>query len=226
MIGMMGPEWLAIFFGIVMLVASAYAVFRCVFAWATGRATDYGVEVCHALMGISMAGMLIPALHIVQPGVSIVMWIIISALVTVWFVVSVLRDSVTRHAERQYTGRMLHHLPHIVLSAAMVYMLVVLALSESATFHTDSSHSAGSNGMAMQSSMHIVQGASLDLVFALFMIGYLVILIDRFPSVDVRPRVVVSRSGTLRELFAPRGASALSISMAAGMAYMLIMMFA
>lgn len=219
----MGPEWLDIFFGLVMLVASAYAVFRGVFAWATGKATDYAVEVCHALMGISMAGMLIPALHIVQPGVSIVMWIIISALVTAWFVVSVFWDFVTRRAKRQDSGPRLHHLPHLVLSAAMVYMLGVSALSQSAT-----SHSAATTAVAMQSNMH-VPGASLDLFFALFMIGYLVIVIDRLPNVRLR-RIgrpsVVSRSGTIRVLFAPRGAAALSIAMSAGMAYMLIMMFA
>ena len=223
MSGMMGPEWLAIFFGIVMLAASAYAIFRIVVSWTTGRATDYAVEACHALMGISMAGMLVPVLGIVQPGISVWIWIVLSALVTIWFVVSVVQDIATTRPERVNGVRRVHHLPHAVLSAAMVYMLVVTTMTKPASVH-----GANSGAMAMQQSA-LVPGASLDLLLVFFMLGYLVILIDRLPYASAqgigRPRVLAN-SVQVQVLYAPRGAAVLGIVMSAGMAYMLIMMFA
>lgn len=225
MSSMIGPHWLAAIFGVLMLASTVYAIIRIVVSVVSRKATDYSIEICHGLMGLSMAGMLIPGLGIVQPGASTIVWIILSALVTVWFIVSAVSDLVVAHPERVDHVRRLHHLPHIVLSGAMVYMLAAMAMMGTSSHGPMSGSSAMSMHMTMNS---LVPGATLDLVLALFMFGYTVLLIDRLPFVAThgigRPRAW-GRSGASAELYAPRGAALLGIVMSASMGYMLVMMF-
>lgn len=230
MTGMTGPTWLADIVGALMLAATVYAIVRIVVAWRTGKATDYAIEVCHAVMGVSMAGMLIPGLKIVTPGASTWTWVVVSAVITAWFAVSVLRDLATSHPERVEHVRRLHHLPHLVLSGAMVYMLAAMGVMDSGG--STMSMSGGSMpGMSMGSSGGtMMPWDTLDLLLAFFMIGYTVLLTDRLPSVAAHggigePRALGGHGGA-GGLYAPRGAAGLGIVMAAGMAYMLIMMFA
>lgn len=120
---MIGPAWLAGIFGVAMLAAAGYAAARILLAWSTRRATDYEVDGHHVLMGIAMAGMLIPGLGIVGTGAPATVWIIVWALVTVWFAISVARTATDKSSAGRVSG---HHVPHLVMSAAMVYMLAVM----------------------------------------------------------------------------------------------------
>lgn len=229
MTGMTGPAWLAGGIGLLMLASSAYAVVRIVGAWRTGKATDYSIEVCHGVMGVSMAGMLIPALGIVAPGASTWSWVAISALITAWFAVSVTRDLVSSRPERTERRRRLHHLPHLVLSGAMVYMLVAMGVMGSGSRAMRASAGSSMSMSSMGSGGILVPWATLDLLLALFMIGYAVLLVDRLPFLADHgigePRAIRGGSGAAA-LYAPTGAAALGIAMAASMGYMLIMMFA
>lgn len=236
MMGMIGPRWLADIVGVLMFAATVYAIVRIVGAWRSRTATDYSTEVCYAVMGVSMAGTLIPALHIAAPGVSAWIWLIVQVVMTAYFLFSVIRDLTTQRAEHGGLGLRARHLPHLVLSGAMVYLLAVLnvrtAPSSGGSVRT---LKPGMNmaGMHMGTSgAGIVPWATLDLLMALFLIGYSVVLADRLSVIGSIGGVGVPRvwrrpaADAPPRLYAPEGAAALGITMALGMSYMLVMMFA
>ncbi len=105
---MIGPTWLAAILGVVMMVAAIVAIVRIITAVRTRTATDYEVDIHNVVMGVSMAGMLIPALLIVTPGASTAAWIVVWIVITVWFAISVIRDAIRRRSGGRFTG---HHLP-------------------------------------------------------------------------------------------------------------------
>jgi hypothetical protein len=217
---MIGPTWLAAIFGVIMIVASVVALVRIVAALATRKATDFEVDAHNVVMGVSMAGMLIPPLLIVTAGPSTTVWLVVWILITAWFAVSVVRDAVHSQTGRRFTG---HHLPHLVMSGAMIYMFSVIG--------TGSSGMAGT-GMAGMSAGGLVPLPTLDYAFVIFMIGYSVLVVDRLPV------IAVVGSGDLQAIghggaasaaglapLAPRLAAATNIVMAITMGYMLTMMF-
>lgn len=236
--GMTGPTWLAAIVGVLMLAAAGYAVARIVLAWRTGRATDYSIELCHAVMGVSMAGMLIPGLGLIRSDASVWVWVIGAAVIALWFLLRV-ADELTKPAARLAEGqrRRVHHLPHLVLAGAMLYMLVAMYVPFGAS-------PSSTDGMDMNADMdmhmHMSTGAgsnetgmpwpTLDLLLAFFLIGYLILLIDRLPAIAQlggigQPQTLGRRSATPAPLYAPRASAVLALTMSAGMAYMLVMMF-
>jgi hypothetical protein len=120
---MIGPTWLAAIFGVIMLVAAVVAAVRIIAAWRAHRTTDYQIDIHNVVMGVSMAGMLIPSLLIVTTGPSTIAWLVVWILLTIWFAISVARDAAQRTHGNGFTG---HHLPHLVMSAGMVYMFAVM----------------------------------------------------------------------------------------------------
>jgi Domain of unknown function (DUF5134) len=107
-----------------MLLVAAYCVARLVLSFRPRIRTRRDADVVHAVMGVSMAGMLAPS---VAAGPTS-MWVLIFLASTVWFGWRVVRD-----AERESVGThpLGQHLPHLLMSAAMVYMLIVVAWSGS-----------------------------------------------------------------------------------------------
>jgi hypothetical protein len=213
---MIGPTWLATIIGVVMIVAAVVAAVRIVVAWRTRRASDFEVDIHNVVMGITMAGMLIPSLLIVTAGPSTVAWLIVWILITAWFAVSVIRDASRSAAGHRFTG---HHLPHLVMSGAMIYTLVATSGGGTASV-------AGIPGMGSVGSLEVLP--TLDYALVVFMVGYAVFVVDRLPLIAVvgtgalytfgRPE------GTAVPL-APRTAAATNIVMAVAMGYMLTMMF-
>jgi hypothetical protein len=206
---MIGPTWLAAIFGVIMLVAAVVALVRIIVAWRTHRPTDYEVDIHNVLMGVSMAGMLIPPLLIVTPGPSNTVWLIVWIAVTVWFAISV-----ARHPGHGATGTRFtrHHVPHLVMSAAMVYMFAVMT----------SPAIGGHSGMSTMSGGATVPWPTLDYAFALFMVGYAVLVVDRLPALA---KVGVPGRASDTKPLAPTTAAATNIVMAVTMGYMLAMMF-
>ena len=227
--GMFGPAGLAAGVGVLMLAVTAVSIARIVGARITRTATDWAVDGCHAVMGVSMAGMLIPGLAIVEPGPSTWAWVIISALFAAGFAISVAHDVLTRTPERAGPFRRLDHLPHLVLSGAMVYMLCAVGIAAPSGAMTNGGMSGMSGMSGMEAGSRALPLPTLDIMFAFFMIGYAVLLIDRLPAIaelgGIGSPVALVR-GSSGSLFAPRLAAAVSIVMATGMAYMLAMMFA
>lgn len=220
MMSMIGPTWLAAIFGVVMLAAAVFAAGRILVAWRTGRGTDYEVDAHHVLMGVSMAGMLIPGLQIVTAGRSITVWTITWVLVTIWFAASVIRGVRRGGPGARFTG---HHLPHLVMSGAMVYMLGVsmspMDMTGASMPHT-SMGSMGSGGL--------VPWPTLDALFLVFMVGYAVLVVDRFPLLiagGAGHPGHAERSATRPAFLAPGSAGLENAVMAVMMGYMLTMMF-
>jgi hypothetical protein len=219
---MIGPTWLAAIFGVIMLVAAVIAAVRAIAARRAHGTTDYQIDIHNVLMGVSMAGMLIPSLVIVTTGPSTIAWLVVWILLTIWFAISVARDAAQRRHGNRFTG---HHLPHLVMSAAMVYMFAVLLVPAS-----DSSDSAMPGMPGMSASGGLVPLATLDYVFVIFMVGYAVLVVDRLPAlatIGSGDLQVVGQgdTATTGRPLAPTIAAIINIVMAITMGYLLTMLF-
>jgi hypothetical protein len=207
---MTAPSWLSYAFAAVMLATAAYCVARLVFARLRSRCVEHDHDIAHVLMGVAMAGMLVPRLDPLDGTV----WGVVFALTTAWFVVRVVRA-------RRAAG---HHLPHLFLSAAMLYMY----LAEPSTSATGGG-TAGMAGMPGMGSAGTdgVRYPTVALALALVLCGYAVLVLDRMPQATAT--IGVGHSGGAaqvpsRNLLAPRSASCCDIAMCVTTAYLLITM--
>ncbi len=115
------PAGLLDIFAAVMLVVAAVSAARLAIAWRAGRRSDpdADIDVSHLLMGLAMAGTLAASLRTLPSGA----WEVIFGALTAWFAYRVARE---------YHGRGLralvseHHAPHLLHSAAMLYMFLAL----------------------------------------------------------------------------------------------------
>jgi hypothetical protein len=121
-----------------MLAVALYCVGRLVFSFGSRRTTDRDADLVHVVMGVSMAGMLAPSLAAGPTG----LWVLAFCASTGWFGWRVVRDAEGDRAAAQPLGQ---HVPHLLMSGAMVYMLVVVAWSGS----TGLSHRVSMAGMSM-----------------------------------------------------------------------------
>ncbi|NEN05952.1 DUF5134 domain-containing protein [Diaminobutyricibacter tongyongensis] len=209
---MIGPVWLGAVLGVVVLVAGASALARLVVAWRSHRPTDAEVDIHNLLMGVSMAGVLIPQLLIATGRAATTAWLVVWIVVTLWFAVSVARDAARRASGRRFAG---HHVPHLVMSAAMVYMFSV------------------GDGPIPGADAGLASLATLAYAFVVFMAGYAVIVVDRLPVIavagigDARPigRAPATASRTTTAPVASQLAAATNVVMALVMGYMLVVLF-
>jgi hypothetical protein len=163
-----------------MLLVAAYCVGRLVLSLRSRVATRRDADVVHAVMGVSMAGMLAPSLAAGPTD----MWVLIFLASTVWFGWRVVRD-----ADRASVGihPMGQHLPHLSMSAAMVYMILIAW--------------SGSMGASQQAGMMAMgtAGASvapwsfLTVAVALLLVGEGALTLGR----SVRRAVPQPQAGTL-----------------------------
>ena len=115
------PAWLLDIFAAVMLAVAAVSAARLAIARRAGRRSDpdADIDVSHLLMGLAMAGTLAASLSTLPSGA----WEVIFGALTAWFAYRVARE---------YRGRGLralvseHHAPHLLHSAAMLYMFLAL----------------------------------------------------------------------------------------------------
>ena len=180
-----GPAWLAAIFGVILLCAAAYSIGRIIYARRARKRTDYEVDASNSLMGISMAGMLLPGLGIVTPGPSTALWIGLWILAAVWFAISIIL-----RAGRNSSSRVRrHHLPHLIFSLAMVYMLAAgVNPTGSGSGVGDASagtQTAAGTSAGMSASGGVAPFVTLDLLFLLFMVGYSVLAVDRLPALSI-----------------------------------------
>jgi hypothetical protein len=180
----MQPTWLA---GVLAAVMIATAVYCASQLAVRRRGTGRDVDAVHAVMGVSMGGMLVTRLNPLPNA----LWAVLFGLATVWF-----GGQVWRRAG-------VHHVPHLVMSGAMVYMLLAATVAPGAR------HAMGS--MAMSGARFPL----LALALALAMIGCVVWQAERL-SVRIRPGSAAALS--------PRLAACCQIAMSLTMGYMLIML--
>ncbi len=116
----MTPNWILDTFAALMLVVAAVSAARLVVArpWQRGSVL-LDTDVAHLLMGIAMAGMLTASLT----TLSNTAWVLIFAVLTAWFAVRVAVDARANGARALAGG---HCAPHLVHSAAMVYMFAAI----------------------------------------------------------------------------------------------------
>jgi hypothetical protein len=149
------PAWILDILASLMLVVAAISAARIGLArpWQKGAVvTD--TDVSHLFMGIAMAGMLASGLTTLPDAA----WEVIFALLTVWFGYRVVRDARSNGARALAGG---HCAPHLVHSAAMLYMFLALG-------------AAGGPGMGGMggSATQALKYPTLAFVFALILIGY------------------------------------------------------
>jgi hypothetical protein len=101
-----------------MLSVAVYCVGRLVYSFRTRRATERDADAVHAVMGVSMAGMLAPTLAAVPTGI----WLFVFSASTLWFGWRAVYGADRAAQAGDALGQ---HVPHLLMSAAMVYMLIV-----------------------------------------------------------------------------------------------------
>ncbi|HEX3680626.1 MAG TPA: DUF5134 domain-containing protein [Galbitalea sp.] len=224
---MTGPSWLGVIAGVCTGLVALIAAVRILLATRQGRSTDFEIDGAHVLTGICLTGILIPATGIVRPGASLIAWLILWSLGAAWFLVSLVRQVSSPDPATRYSG---HHFPHFVLAAAMVYILAVLVASPAGIGATNTpenesptSTMPGMAGMTMASN-NLVPYATLNLLLLTFLIGYLVVLIDRAPraaEIAARHRYLARDSSSPTRHLAPRASIALTATITLAVAYLL-----
>jgi cytochrome b561 len=161
-----GPSWLAWIFAGLMIVVAAYCLTRLAASWRQHRPTDHRVDGIHVLMGVAMAGMLVPRLRVFWVGG----WEVVFAISTAWFAWLAIREF---RGQRTVGGRPGHHLQHMLACGAMLYMFLAAA-----TVAKAAADGSGMSGMAAGAA-HF---PTLALVLALALFGYVVWNADRLSS--------------------------------------------
>jgi hypothetical protein len=235
-----GPFWLAGLLAVIMIATSAYCASRLVIARAHRRRDERDVDLVHMVMGVAMAGMLVSWLNPLPDRV----WAAMFGAAAGWFGwrawAGRRAPAATAGAGRPPHG---HHVPHLVMCGAMVYMLLAARAV-----------TAGAGiGPAMGGTAAAGRFPVLALILAVFMVGYVMWQADRLPGLARaaagRPRspvpvttVAVSTAAgagpasqpaaitpglpasPAPRVLSPRLAACCQIAMAVTMGYMLILM--
>jgi hypothetical protein len=162
-----GETWLAYSLAAVMIGTAAYCLARLTVSWRSGRRTDRPVDAVHVLMGVAMAGMLVPRLRVFWVGG----WEVVFAVGAVGFAWLAVRELRTPRSQCERPRH--HHLQHVLACAAMVYMLA--AVTSAAKPGSVGSGMAGMGGGA-------AHFPTLALVLAVALIGYVIWTADRLTS--------------------------------------------
>ena len=123
-------------------------------------------------MGIAVAGILVPGLSTLPNAV----WEAVFAVMTAWFAWRLWLESRRRGAAAVARG---HYAPHLVHSAAMLYIFAALAAQSV-------SSTGGMAGMAGWSSSGLpaLHAPALALIFALLLVAFAIHDLDRRAGVD------------------------------------------
>jgi hypothetical protein len=167
---MSNPSWIGYLLAAVMIVTAVYCVSRLVAARLRGRPTEPDVDLVHVLMGVAMAGMLVPGLRSLPDSA----WEAAFGAALGWFGWQAIRA-------HRAGGRTAHYMPHVLASGAMVYMFLAVPPSTGPVL-------AGVT-MGGQSAAAI-RFPVLALALAVALFGYVMWVTDRLPSV---PSVSVLR---------------------------------
>jgi hypothetical protein len=164
------PAWILDLFAALMLVVAAVSAARIVLAqpWKRGSVVTDS-DVSHLFMAIAMAGTLASSLTTLPDGA----WEVIFGVLTAWFAYRVVMDA-RANGVRALAGG--HCGPHLVHSAAMLYMF--LALAAPAVSGSDMAGMAGMGG-ASGPATPMLRYPTLALVFALILVGYSVWDLDQ-----------------------------------------------
>ena len=129
--------WVSALLAAAMLAVAVYCIARLVLSFRSSGVTQRDTDAVHAVMGVSMAGMLAPLLTAAPGG----LWVLVFSTSALWFGWKVLHDS-----NHEFVGGHPHcsHFTHLLMCAAMIYMLIVMDWTGSMHY----SHGAGLLAMA------------------------------------------------------------------------------
>ena len=202
-------------FGAVMLLVAEVSAGQLVVAhaWTRRGGARAGIAVSHLLMGIATAGILLPGLSILPNAA----WEAIFAVMTAWFAWCLWR---ARAAATVASG---HYVPHLVGSAAVLYLFAALAGPSAEGSGLSMSGTGGVSGMAWGSSggTPTLHASTLALIFALLLIAFTVHDLDRRTGVDGYFQMVGHRSAE-RLLFTPAVVKGCRVATSLTMAFILI----
>jgi len=161
---MSSPSWAGYLLAAVMIVTAVYCVSRLAAARLRGRPTEPDVDIVHVLMGVAMAGMLVPRLRSLPDGA----WEAAFGAAVSWF---------SWQAIQAYRagGRAAHYMPHVLASGAMVYMF--LAVPPARTGPALAGVTMGGQSAAA------IRFPVLAFALAVALFGYVMWVTDRLPSV-------------------------------------------
>jgi len=183
---MAGPSWLAAGLAAVMIATAVYCAGRLAAARLWRRSTEVEADSVHVVMGVAMAGMLLPRLSPVPAGA----WEAVFGAAAVWFGYQALRSRLRKNAAASW-WRCSHPLPHLVESAAMVYMLAVLP----GAWPGWSGREMAMPGMGGGRAAAGGSLSALAVILALFMIGYVLWTADQLTSLARAPAAAASGTG-------------------------------
>jgi hypothetical protein len=198
---MTGPFWLADAFAVVMIATAAYCASRLVAARWQRRPTDRDVDTAHVFMGVAMAGMLVPRLNPFASGG----WVAVFGIISAWFGWQIVRAYRGADPRGHRPG---HHVPHLLASGAMIYMLLAGSAASSRGVSPALAMSGGAGGSGRFS--------TLALVFVLVLLGYVILTTDRLASLK---RAAAPAASAVQPVWAATApASAQLVSAVAGSA--------
>jgi len=212
---MAGPFWLPGVFAAVMIMVAAYSAGRLAVCGLRGRVTEPDADGLHVVMGVAMAGMLVPRLNVLPDGV----WETTFAAAAAWFGWRSIIPPRLRAASRSWCR---FPVPHLIECAAMLVMLLPVTVSRP----------GGGAGMAMPAPAAMAgRLPAIAVVLALFMIGYIIWTTDRLAAL-VRAGQTAAGPGAAghawshgpRPSLAPGLAACGKIAMSITMGYMLLVM--
>ena len=168
------PAWILDIFAAVMLLVAAVSAGQLVVAraWTRAGVRDADIAGSHLLMGIAMAGTLVAGLSTLPNAA----WEVIFAVMTAWFAWCLWRETRGHGIAAVASG---HYAPHLVHSAAMLYMFAALAGPAPGSGSGMAGMAAGSSG-----GMQTLHAPTLGFVFALLLIAYTVRDLDRKAGAD------------------------------------------
>jgi hypothetical protein len=185
------PAWILEIFAAVMLLVAEVSAGQLVIAraWTRRGGTDADITVSHLLMGIALAGIFVPGVSTLPNAV----WEVVFAVMTAWFGWCLWRESRGRGAAAMARG---HYAPHLVHSAAMLYLFAALAGPSVEGSGMSMTGTGGMSGMAGGSpeGTATLHAPTLALIFALLLIAFTIHDLDRQAGKDGYFHVVGRRS--------------------------------
>jgi hypothetical protein len=177
-----GPPWAAAALAALMIATAIYCAGRLIAARLWRRSTEVDADAVHVAMGVAMAGMLLPQLSPL-PSTA---WEAVFATAAAWFTYRAVRS--LRQGGTASRWRCSHPVPHLVESAAMVFMLTALPGSwPGLPGQAMAMPAAGGGRPAPDGSLW-----ALAVILALFMIGYVLWTADQLTALVRAPAAVTS----------------------------------
>jgi len=224
------PAWILEIIAVVMLVVAEVSAGQLVAAraWTRRGGTGAGIAVSQLLTGIALAGVLVAGLSALPNAV----WEVVFAVLTAWFAWCLWRESQGGGAAAVARGR---YAPHLVYSAAMLYLFAALPGSSVAGQGTSTSGTGGMAGMAgmaggSSGGTPALHASTLALIFALLLIAFTVHNLDR--SVPAGFALAATAAGTAAprqpaqaaRLLSPALVNACQVAISVSIAFILIIM--